>query len=76
VNSVSPGWIEVGDWKKSADAVKPRHSKADRAQHPVGRVGDPNDIAMACEFLAEKSPFMTGQNIVVDGGMTVKMIYA
>jgi NAD(P)-dependent dehydrogenase (short-subunit alcohol dehydrogenase family) len=76
VNSISPGWIEVEDWKKSTKAKKPRHSKADREQHPAGRVGVPEDIAMACEYLAENAPFMTGQNIIVDGGMSVKMIYA
>ena len=46
-------------------------------QHPVGRVGRPEDIAEACLFLADtaKSGFITGQNLVVDGGMSVKMIY-
>jgi NAD(P)-dependent dehydrogenase (short-subunit alcohol dehydrogenase family) len=76
VNAISPGWIEVGDWKKSSQAVKPKHSKADREQHPVGRVGRPEDIAEACHFLAEQAGFMTGQNITIDGGMTRKMIYA
>lgn len=76
VNCISPGWIETGDWKKSSRAVKPHHSKADREQHPVGRVGTPQDIAEACHFLAEHASFMTGQNITIDGGMTVKMIYA
>jgi len=76
VNAISPGWIETGDWKKSSQAAKPRHSKQDREQHPVGRVGKPVDIAKACQFLAESADFMTGQNITIDGGMTVKMIYA
>lgn len=75
VNAIAPGWIEVGDWKKSSRAQKPHHSKKDREQHPVGRVGRPEDIAEACFFLAEHAPFMTGQTIVLDGGMTVKMIY-
>ncbi len=76
VNCISPGWIEVGDWKKSSQSSKPHHSKQDREQHPVGRVGVPQDIANACFFLAEQAGFMTGQNITIDGGMTVKMIYA
>ena len=67
VNCVSPGWIETRGRA---------HSRRDRAQHPVGRVGEPGDIARACLFLAEDAGFMTGQNVVVDGGMTVKMIYA
>jgi NAD(P)-dependent dehydrogenase (short-subunit alcohol dehydrogenase family) len=75
VNAISPGWIEVGDWQKASKAITPHHSKADREQHPVGRVGTPEDIAKACRFIAEDAPFMTGQNIILDGGMTVKMIY-
>jgi len=75
VNSISPGWIEVSDWQKAARARAPHHSKADREQHPVGRVGTPEDVAKACRFIAEDAGFMTGQNITLDGGMTVKMIY-
>jgi len=54
----------------------PKHSRADNEQHPVGRVGRPEDIAEAAYFIAEHAGFMTGQNITIDGGMTVKMIYA
>jgi NAD(P)-dependent dehydrogenase (short-subunit alcohol dehydrogenase family) len=75
VNAISPGWIEVGDWQKAAKTRIPHHSKADREQHPVGRVGAPEDVARACRFIAEEAGFMTGQNLVLDGGMTVKMIY-
>lgn len=77
VNCICPGWIETSRWKKKAQRSEPMHSERDREQHPVGRVGEPNDIAQACLFLAdgEKSGFMTGANIVIDGGMTVKMIY-
>lgn len=66
VNCVSPGWIETRGR---------RHSSRDRLQHPVGRVGTPEDIAQACLYLAEQAGFVTGQNLVIDGGMTVKMIY-
>lgn len=75
VNSVSPGWIETRDWQYSARAEQPEHSQADREQHAVGRVGRPEDIAEACLYLAEAG-FVTGQNLIVDGGMSVKMIYA
>jgi NAD(P)-dependent dehydrogenase (short-subunit alcohol dehydrogenase family) len=75
VNSISPGWIETSEWQFSARAKAPHHSDADKAQHPVGRVGVPDDIAKACLFLAEDASFMTGQNITIDGGMSVKMIY-
>ena len=75
VNAISPGWIEVSDWQRANKARPPHHSKADREQHPVGRVGIPEDIAKACRFIAEDASFMTGQNLILDGGMTVKMIY-
>jgi NAD(P)-dependent dehydrogenase (short-subunit alcohol dehydrogenase family) len=76
VNSISPGWIEVSDWKKKKDFKVPVHSEADKSQHPAGRVGTPYDITKLALFLAsEDSGFITGQNFVVDGGMTKKMIY-
>jgi len=76
VNAVSPGWIETRDWQYSERATRPIHSERDRLQHPVGRVGVPADIVEACLYLIEdRSGFVTGQNLVVDGGMTVKMIY-
>lgn len=76
VNAISPGWIEVGDWQKTAKRRKPEHSKADKAQHPVGRVGLPADIGQAAVFLcSDDAGFITGQNLVIDGGMTIKMIY-
>ena len=77
VNCISPGWIEVGPWKKSSARCEPQHSELDRLQHPVGRVGIPQDIAALTAFLlSEDAGFISGQNFVVDGGMTKKMIYA
>jgi len=68
VNSISPGWIETGDYSQL--------SKSDHAQHPAGRVGRPQDIVKACLYLTDpENDFVTGTNIVVDGGMTVKMMY-
>jgi len=68
VNAISPGWIHTAD-----TPLRPE----DHAQHPVGRVGRPEDIAEAAVFLSDPaaSGFLTGQNLVIDGGMTVKMIY-
>lgn len=41
----------------------------------MSRVGRLEDNAVACLHLAERAGFVTGQNLTVDGGMTVKMIY-
>lgn len=77
VNAVSPGWIEVRDWQKSRERRAPEHSETDRRQHPAGRVGRPEDVAALVRYLiSEESGFVTGQNFVVDGGMTKKMTYA
>jgi NAD(P)-dependent dehydrogenase (short-subunit alcohol dehydrogenase family) len=68
VNSISPGWIETGDYAK----LRPE----DHAQHPAGRVGRPEDVAKACLYLTDpENTFVTGENLVIDGGMTRKMIY-
>lgn len=76
VNCISPGWIETGEWQKAESRRQPVHSPADQAQHWVGRVGQPDDIAHLAVYLAgDKSGFVSGANMVVDGGMTRKMIY-
>ncbi len=76
VNSISPGWIDVTPWQKESDRDPENLSQADHAQHPVGRVGVPQDIASMVAYLfSERSGFITGQDFVIDGGMTRKMIY-
>lgn len=68
VNCISPGWIETGDYQQLR--------KADHDQHFSKRIGTPDDIAKACLFLTlEDNDFINGINLVVDGGMTKKMIY-
>jgi NAD(P)-dependent dehydrogenase (short-subunit alcohol dehydrogenase family) len=76
VNCISPGWIDVSALKKGAHGISQPLSRQDHEQHPVGRVGQPQDIAATVCFLASaQAGFITGQNLVVDGGMTRKMIY-
>lgn len=67
VNSISPGWI---------DTSYHVYDGADAVQQPVGRVGNPLDIANMVLFLcSDKAGFITGENICIDGGMTKLMIY-
>ena len=67
VNSISPGWI---------DTSYTVYTGPDATQQPAGRVGNPLDIANMVLFLASpKAGFITGENIVIDGGMTHLMIY-
>ncbi len=66
VNCVSPGWI----------SHVPLRKRKDHAQHPVGRVGRAADVAaLVAYLLSDAAGFVTGQNFVIDGGMTRKMIY-
>ncbi len=76
VNCISPGWIDVRGLRKGASRPIEPLAEEDHAQHPAGRVGRPEDIASAVVFLlSPEQGFLTGQNLVVDGGMTRKMIY-
>lgn len=74
VNAVSPGWIDTRDEaEQQQEPLRP----IDHEQHAVGRVGQPQDVASMVAFLLEgESGFVTGQNFVVDGGMSRQMIYA
>ena len=68
VNAISPGWIENYNY----DTL----SGDDHQQHPSQRVGKPVDIARMCIFLSlPENDFINGENIIIDGGMTRKMIY-
>ncbi|MET2952085.1 SDR family oxidoreductase [Vibrio harveyi] len=68
VNAVSPGWIQVEGYE-DLDSF-------DHQQHPSGRVGKAKDIVNACLFLTHpENDFINGHNLVVDGGMSKKMIY-
>jgi NAD(P)-dependent dehydrogenase (short-subunit alcohol dehydrogenase family) len=76
VNCVSPGWIDVRALRKRARRDTAPLSAADHAQHPVGRVGKPEDVAgLIAWLLSDEAGFVTGQNFVIDGGMTRRMIY-
>jgi len=65
VNSISPGWIDTGGGEFPGP---------DSEQHPAGRVGEPEDIVGAVIYLCGAG-FITGENIIIDGGMSRLMIY-
>jgi len=68
VNCISPGWIETENYHDLRDT--------DHDQHFAGRVGKPEDIARGCLYLtAPGNEFVSGINLIIDGGMTRKMIY-
>ena len=76
VNCISPGWIDVSGVKKASAANPVELREIDHQQHPAGRVGKGEDIARMVLFLVNhENDFITGQNFIVDGGMTRKMIY-
>ncbi len=76
VNCISPGWIDVSGIKKKSKAHQIELSEAVHLQHPAGRVGKPDDIANMVLFLLNpENDFITGQNFIIDGGMTKKMTY-
>jgi 3-oxoacyl-[acyl-carrier protein] reductase len=68
VNMIAPGWIPVERHEND-----PEHEKeAYRRLIPMGRWGVPSDCGGACVFLAsDAAGFITGQDIHVNGGMTV-----
>ena len=68
VNAVAPGFISTAMTDKLSDAVKEKIL----AQIPLGKLGRPQDVAEACLFLAsDLANYITGQTIVVDGGMVM-----
>lgn len=73
VNCVSPGWIDARD--PVQQRLEPL-SVFDHAQHPVGRVGTVEDVAAQVAWLlSDAAGFVTGQEFVIDGGMSRKMVY-
>jgi NAD(P)-dependent dehydrogenase (short-subunit alcohol dehydrogenase family) len=70
VNCIAPGLIRT-DFAKAL-WENPETLKRATSGSPLRRIGEPNEIAGAAVFLASAAgSFMTGQNIVVDGGATI-----
>ena len=71
VNTVSPWYIET----PLTESVLSQPARLEKilARTPMARVGQPEEVASLVTFLAmDKSSYITGQNIMVDGGMSVK----
>lgn len=68
VNAVAPGFIDTDMTRGLPDVVRRRALE----QIPLGRFGTPEDVAAAVAFLAsDAAAYITGQTIVVDGGLTM-----
>jgi NAD(P)-dependent dehydrogenase (short-subunit alcohol dehydrogenase family) len=66
VNLVAPGTVRTTAWEGRDDDLE-----AFRRLYPLGRVGEPEDIAAAVAFLASRdASWITGTTLVVDGGLT------
>lgn len=66
VNAVAPGLI----WREGLETAWPEGVARYRAAAPLGRLGQPEDVADACLFLASPAArFVTGTTLVVDGGV-------
>ncbi|GJQ81178.1 hypothetical protein Trydic_g23349 [Trypoxylus dichotomus] len=74
VNGINPGAVETNLQKNAGlddNSVKQLFETAKRT-HPIGRVGNVDDISSAILFLAsEQASFITGESLVVDGGLNV-----
>jgi NAD(P)-dependent dehydrogenase (short-subunit alcohol dehydrogenase family) len=75
VNSVHPGFIwtpMVESFLKSQGDVEELRRGLD-ALHPVGRIGEPEEVAYGILYLAsDESKFVTGSELVIDGGYTAR----
>jgi NAD(P)-dependent dehydrogenase (short-subunit alcohol dehydrogenase family) len=73
VNTLSPGGIATEAMAREFGDLATAERDWGRARHPLGRLGRPEEIAAAAVFLAsEESSFMTGADLLVDGGYTAR----
>ena len=72
INVVSPGVVETAINRNQPYLADPERRKYTESLHPLG-IGNTEDIANACVYLlSDASRWVTGQNLVVDGGYTIK----
>lgn len=73
-NAICPGTVETPSWRERVNqAADPEKAlKGFIARQPMGRVGQPEEIAALAAYLAsDEAAYMTGQAIAIDGGMTM-----
>jgi NAD(P)-dependent dehydrogenase (short-subunit alcohol dehydrogenase family) len=79
VNGICPGAINtpmlMDGLKRNKDKTVEENKKTLESKHPCNFIGNPNDISEMCLFLSDnnKSRYIYGQNIVIDGGATIKL---
>jgi 3-oxoacyl-[acyl-carrier protein] reductase len=72
VNGVAPGYIRTAQLLSEEHSLGPKGAEAAGAFIPMGRIGEPEEIADVIVFLASNAArYMTGQVVVVDGGLLV-----
>ncbi|MHB0857566.1 MAG: SDR family NAD(P)-dependent oxidoreductase [Anaerolineae bacterium] len=77
INAVSPGLINTQIWQDIQAAAPDLEAchRYWRSQIPLGRVGEPEDIASLCVFLCtDMADYLVGANIFVDGGMVSSLV--
>ena len=71
VNTINPGWVEV---ERTREELSADDRERVEAMHPLGRIGTPEDVAMASAFLtSDEAAFITGTSLLIDGGRTTVM---
>jgi NAD(P)-dependent dehydrogenase (short-subunit alcohol dehydrogenase family) len=71
VNAVAPGWVAV---ERTVEGMSEERRRELAGIHPVGRLGEPADVAAPVAFLAsDEAGYVTGASLLVDGGRTAVM---
>jgi 3-oxoacyl-[acyl-carrier protein] reductase len=76
VNAVAPGVIETPQSSDPVNSMGPELLRTFAANVPVGRVGRPEDVAALFAYLAsDEAAYLTGQTILIDGGVSLSLGY-
>jgi NAD(P)-dependent dehydrogenase (short-subunit alcohol dehydrogenase family) len=69
INAIAPGVVETGMLERAAEDNK-QFVETLKSMHPIGRIGDPEEIANAVVWLlSDKASFVLGHTLLVDGGV-------